>query len=1324
MVIFASVGDSSDVLASGKSLFKREADWFISRLSRAFPTEDLTVMEEALSALSRFVNEVVEWNDPESGFRMYALAHAMRMTPGEESVGDFMARFGVKLLSEAGVNLMCKEGIIIEERRIDMVHLFTIASEFGIDQSELLTLVRLPVEALATKMRHVSWTESVAVFRGQELTDKELGQRLGLLNWFHWSNPSAARFISILKMNNSHIFSPFQYASHVDNFVVYEEFKTQREQFLELRHVSRAMWKNPWAMRMFDSLGEIVETLPYIRTYEVNSQNIVKKAFQALISVISSLHAAPGLEFEQLTVQLETSCMEAFRNEAKKDEIKLLRDKIVNWQPISFKLKFSILQKLVWLIDHASLLVNRIYKIRRTGGFNNLVENKRDYTRVVALVTAVVDTTLSILSDPAANKPLIGLADTIAQLTLIVRSITTKSEMDKFFFEETVLKTTFDFYRLFGVYILQSTVARESLLEGWSQDRVEAVRVIMESFVIFGKHEWKTLFSPNMSFCRSSKFVARLSRVPEDRLAFVSQQLMSSRIELFVHDPLTLLGSPVEWIRRLLEESIGGHPVTDVLASGRKFFRREADALMRNVRDRFGEGNAANTVIALESFIEEVIQCEAPEWEFGIYALGHAIRDVPEDTLIRVFDKNTVSDFFASFALGILSQVNGVNLMISKEGVVAVPEQRVDVANLLSYAAEFGLDLNDAYRLLHLAESALGTRVERVSAAILARAMLGEETWMHSIRQWLDLISCYDYSSSCRLWYLLNDNVALKPESKSGELVVRTEDFVRQRQFWLTEQKPITGTPFHESVKRMINSLGDIVETFPYIRSTVNELNNCQSVFHNAFEAVIDVVRNAQPSSTPPGHDFQRLLDQLETSCVESFTREANKDKLKLLRNKVVYREQNSWHDKISIIPKLVLYIDRASLLVNRIHRGLRYHLFMQSWKKEKAYSKVLALVTAVVDTSLSILDNPENENKLVGLAEIIRFNTNAVDEMKPNNGDDSYSMESLALQTTFEVYRRYGLFHLIEAGEVMKDWSPERVKAIRIIMKSFLIFGKREWNKLLLSDDQPPKQFVFYFTRATQDQVDKAVKFLARHALWRMKMYRHEKFQDSSLFSPAEWLKLFWGNSKSSYAVWELSWTRDPLNILAASIPQEDLQREILSYLPIDPNIPTEIAALAHQISTAYEEIWSRRRLETGLRGNLFRTISEPLLSLPRLVLQVEAEWDMLDKNEYLYCREILLQSAQSLSDLVLVAATTDSVHFRNIDNIETGTRIIQRILDFLRFASFKTWWPSRWARTKVLTNKIGSLRKVIRIIQLVNDDIQNRRFTSRRFRQLDGII
>jgi hypothetical protein len=118
-----------------------------------------------------------------------------------------------------------------------------------------------------------------------------------------------------------------------------------------------------------------------------------------------------------------------------------------------------------------------------------------------------------------------------------------------------------------------------------------------------------------------------------------------------------------------------------------------------------------------------------------------------------------------------------------------------------------------------------------------------------------------------------------------------------------------------------------------------------------------------------------------------------------------------------------------------------------------------------------------------------------------------------------------------------------------------------------------------------------------------------------------------------------------------------------------------------------------------------------------------VEAELDILDKTKYLSWREILVKSAQSLSDLVVVASTTNPLHLNltNIQNIITSTRIILRILHYLRSALNKTSWPLRWARKKALKNKIDSLGSVISIIEFVNNDIFNGRFTTGLFQQLE---
>ena len=135
MLLLSCAGSilSSDVLASGKSFFKREADVFISRVRRGFAAEDANVLEGSLREFTNMVNEVMRWSDPESGFRIYALAHAIREVPEVSNMNEFFARFASGIFAQVDVNLMSQEGIINEERRVDVVNLFKQASKYGLD---------------------------------------------------------------------------------------------------------------------------------------------------------------------------------------------------------------------------------------------------------------------------------------------------------------------------------------------------------------------------------------------------------------------------------------------------------------------------------------------------------------------------------------------------------------------------------------------------------------------------------------------------------------------------------------------------------------------------------------------------------------------------------------------------------------------------------------------------------------------------------------------------------------------------------------------------------------------------------------------------------------------------------------------------------------------------------------------------------------------------------------------------------------------------------------------------------------------------------------
>ena len=684
---------------------------------------------------------------------------------------------------------------------------------------------------------------------------------------------------------------------------------------------------------------------------------------------------------------------------------------------------------------------------------------------------------------------------------------------------------------------------------------------------------------------------------------------------------------------------------SDVLYSGKRFLKREADLFINHVSRVFPEEDPnvlSITIGALESFFKEVDEWNDPEKGFDIYALAHAIRNAQFDSeLASIFPSRNVRDLISPLSVELLSEV-GVNLM-SKEGILS-EANRNKWGVVFSLACKFGLAPSEVLGLFVDADTNLqGASWDESS-----------ENSMNRIRWQLGLAPLAVLNPSLsRLIYVLR-----KKADQPGDLLVHA-DFALQRKTFLYLRYRWVGIWVHETVVRMMNCISDVVETLPYIRKRENDL---LSTLSGAFNALLNALTSASPV---PDSAFEQLTVQLESTIVEAFRNEAKKDSLKLLRDRVKAREENSFDSKVYIIPQILLYIDRASMLVNRRQHHYSWFGLLVSCHRRQAtasYRKIHGLVEAVVGASLSILDKrEENAFHLVGLGGVLRVTTETLDKVE---GSDS--LQNLVLQTTFEFYRRFKIFILTEM--VQGWWSPERVKAIRIIMKSFLIFGNREWNKLLSSD----KNFVSHFTQASQEQVDKAVKFLTRQALWRMHMYRLDKFTEVPLFSPADWLQLYLAPTifRSRYALWELTVQtyRDPLSSILGFLSW-DLQNKISSYLPVDSNHPaSESADLAHEISSAYEEIWSPRRFQRGYWVNSFRSISDTLLSLPRLIMQVEAELGIIDRDKSFSTREILLGSARSLNRVFTVALTRDNVGTRNISSIQNFAIEIRKILEYLR--------------------------------------------------------
>ena len=773
----------------------------------------------------------------------------------------------------------------------------------------------------------------------------------------------------------------------------------------------------------------------------------------------------------------------------------------------------------------------------------------------------------------------------------------------------------------------------------------------------------------------------------------------------------------------LLLALIGRCSSSDVLGPGKIFLQREAAVFLSHVEQAFATEVAsvkAKTVAALKRFFREIAEWHDAGRGFQIYTLAHTIRSAPDNSYLAVFHRGTVGEFFPPFAVKILQQVN-VDLM-SVDGIID-EDRRIVLARLFGLARRYGLDVDEISALMSLPLGALGLKMERVldletEGSVSVELGLAEKVILTN-------------PSLGRFLTLLRVNLAPRITQVDFEDVSRFDYLIytgwnnhRLEFLYLVNAAPAVGEGIwrDENVLRMLDALSDIVETLPYIR-TYEE--NLQSRLSAALDALINTLRSGDIS--PRNNNFEELAARTQSS-VGLFRTEANKDGLKLLRDRIV--SHVSGDGKISIIPKLVKYVDRASMLVHRISVVPDSRFSPRLKIKEKYYNRIVTLVTAVVDASLSIVENPTN-HPLVGLADVLARVTIIFHNMAKTDIKNHY-LDTIVLETAFVFYRRFGISFLTK-DFLPEEWTQERVKAIRSIMKSFLIFGESEWTKLLtfgvsLSTRSKPETFdtgfVAHIFRVPQERLETAVVFIARQALWRMKMDRAGQFHDAPLVSPAEWLKLYigqWADGRFTTAPsrnsrWELEL---PVIAPVAMVGEinggmySDLQREIASYL-LDTNHPKELVMLAKEISSVQADNWSR--ITGGDHGSALRSISDIVLSLPRHILQVEAEQLIMEGEKYRPFREMLVQAVRSLSSALIVAATTQNVDVENIKNIKRCSASLVYVLDYLISAENAVLlrdWSVKWTGRSVLGDKFDDLRNLIGGIGRVQADIQSAQVT-----------
>lgn len=191
---------------------------------------------------------------------------------------------------------------------------------------------------------HASAGESATVINSVQV-------ELGLEDRIILTNPALGRFLSLLKRNLApHIITHEDLEDEIRfDYLIYTGWNNDRLAFLNLLEdvpeVGEGVWIDENVITMFNALSDIVETLPYIRTYRENSQRILSHAFRALLMVLRSGDIASGSSnFCELTARTQSS-VDLFMTEANQDALKILRNRIVSHESVDGKV--SIVPKLI-----------------------------------------------------------------------------------------------------------------------------------------------------------------------------------------------------------------------------------------------------------------------------------------------------------------------------------------------------------------------------------------------------------------------------------------------------------------------------------------------------------------------------------------------------------------------------------------------------------------------------------------------------------------------------------------------------------------------------------------------------------------------------------------------------------------------------------------------------------------------------------------------------------------------------------------------------------------------------------------------------------------
>lgn len=771
------------------------------------------------------------------------------------------------------------------------------------------------------------------------------------------------------------------------------------------------------------------------------------------------------------------------------------------------------------------------------------------------------------------------------------------------------------------------------------------------------------------------------------------------------------------------------------LSPSQKYFQREAGVFILHVGEGFDQETKpshGHVRIALESFMKEVTK----DWDrearqVHIYTLAHILQDSPRDSMLRTFHHGSFSQFFPSWGLYLLESVN-VNIM-EYRGIISDERLRCNLAGLFRLSSSLGL-LSEEIRPL-MKDKSLEQKIDHVKL-LLEDKMTERHEIIRDIQIELGILPAHAKGNVALprfITVLRQDPISFLEDDDVFHSWVQVKDSF----FRLLHYGVDSNVLENPTMIKIVDALSDIIDNLAFIDKFEQPmLDLFRATCHAVSTAFFDNAFNDMG-------EFNSLAARI-SAAVESFRRRADVNEMKRLLNEIDSFSETSIEASVSIVPELRKLVKFASsaYLSNLSHtrrfasslffrRRLRSPAVHPEGGRDVGQSEDKNLfVKAIVRASIWIIQNPENK-PLVGLGNFISVLTTQIDSLYSSSADED-TVETLILETCFQFRVFFGVNLLRTYPKILPKWSPERIMAVRDIIASFLLFGEREWVKLLeISVGFSTLKFVSYLRKVKLRQLEKAVAGLRAIRQSLTCMYKRKQFTDAPLVSPSEWLKLFLGQwvegflttVPSEYSKHEES---SNLGVLATSFSNErsdassrrppvplydKILDQILLFLP-DERYPKDVMELSREISDINKNSWSV--LTKGDLGLELKKALQFALDLPRIVYQLQVELRLIDAEgeEQTMRRESLILAARALFNVFTKIASIGHIPqfgaflvFRCSRNLGLVLQDLWKAQVMFLFKRFSIQWTGR----AVFRDKFETLHHLTANIIILQEGIRN---------------